>query len=407
MNCAEKPITTNIYEEMFKIFIKAKNLNDIIAGIYSLIGNPIAIINNDFQLVAYHSPFLFEDETRNQSIRMGYVNYQTYKKIRESLKVEEDFEIITTLSSNRRLIANIKNENGGFAGFLIILEVETKLEKLTIDFVKILSKLVNKYLSDQNFAKTNDNLNSFLSSILNKTFTDKTIFIQKSKELKIDLRKSFYLLILDFNEQFNEKTKSETENFLKSVLHNCVVATTYHNGDYVVLINNKLEKETIGKINDFLFKMRFYMIRSNRIIDLFSLNNIFEEEFKLFMLLEKSIGEYILYNTESYISLLPLINHKKEELINFVNEEIYKIFLYDEANKTSFIDTIYVYLVTNKSLSESAKKLYLHKNTITYRLEKIKELFNIDFKDFNKIMNYVFSINIIYFLQRKIKNYAI
>lgn len=394
----------NIYEETFKIFIKSKNLNDIIAGIYSLIKNPVAVINNDYQLVAYHSPFLFEDETRNESIRMGYLNYQTYKKIRESLSIEENYKIVSNLSSNRRLIANIKNEVGAFAGFLIILEVETKLENLSNDFITILSKLINKYLSDQNFAKTNDDLNSFLSSTLNKTFTDKTIFLQKTKELKMDLKNSFYLLILNFNEQFNEKTKLETENFFKSLLNYCVIATTYHNGDYVLLIKSKLEQSMVEKINDFLFKMRFYMIKSNRIVDLFSLSNVFEEEFKLFSLLQKSMGDYLLYDVENYLPFLPLINYKKEELINFINQDIYQIFLYDQANKTSFIDTIYTYLTTNKSLNESAKKLYLHKNTITYRLEKIKELFNIDFSNHNHVINYIFSINIIFFLQQKLKN---
>ena len=146
------------------------------------------------------------------------------------------------------------------------------------------------------------------------------------------------------------------------------------------------------------------MIKSNRIVDLFSLSNVFEEEFKLFSLLQKSMGDYLLYDVENYLPFLPLINYKKEELINFINEDIYQIFLYDQANKTSFIDTIYTYLTTNKSLNESAKKLYLHKNTITYRLEKIKELFNIDFSNHNNVINYIFSINIIFFLQHKLKN---
>ena len=174
----------NIYEEMFKIFIKAKNLNEIIEGIYSITGNPIAVINSDFQLVAYHSPFLFEDETWNESIKIGYLNFATYKKIRKSLSIDENYKIVNTLSSNRRLIANIKDKNNKFTAFLIILEVETKLEDIPNDFIDILSKLINKYLLDQNFLKTNDTLSTFLSSLLNNTFTDKMIFLQKNKRFQ-------------------------------------------------------------------------------------------------------------------------------------------------------------------------------------------------------------------------------
>lgn len=397
----------NIYADAFKIFIKAKNLNEIIAGLYSIIHNPIAVINRDFQLVACHSPFLFDDETRNESIRMGYVNYSTYKKIRETLKVEDTSKIVTTLSSNRRLIINLKNERNEILGLLIILEVETKLELISDDFIKILSELTKKYIYDQNFAKTNDNIKSFFTSLLDNTFTDKAIFLQKIKDLKIDLKNPYYLLILDFNEQFNEGSKIETESFFLSLIKKQIIATTYKNGDYVLLIKDKLNEETIIKINDFLFKMRFYMIVSNRIVDLYSINNIFIEEYKIFTLLQKTVGDYLLYDLANFLSFLPLISYKKEELINFINEDIYQIFLYDQANKSEFIDTIYLYLLTNKSLNETAKRLYIHKNTITYRLEKIKELFSLDFFDYNKNINYISSIHILYFLQRKIKNYRI
>lgn len=397
----------NIYADAFKIFIKAKNLNEIIAGLYSIIHNPIAVINRDFQLVACHSPFLFDDETRNESIRMGYVNYSTYKKIRETLKVEDASKIVTTLSSNRRLIINLKNERNEILGLLIILEVETKLELISDDFIKILSELTKKYIYDQNFAKTNDDIKSFFTSLLDNTFTDKAIFLQKIKDLKIDLKNPYYLLILDFNEQFNEGSKIETESFFLSLIKKQIIATTYKNGDYVLLIKDKLNEETIIKINDFLFKMRFYMIVSNRIVDLYSINNIFIEEYKIFTLLQKTVGDYLLYDLANFLPFLPLISYKKEELINFINEDIYQIFLYDQANKSEFIDTIYLYLLTNKSLNETAKRLYIHKNTITYRLEKIKELFSLDFFDYNKNINYISSIHILYFLQRKIKNYRI
>lgn len=397
----------NMYEDAFKIFVKSKNLNDIIEGLYSLIHNPIAVINNDFQLVACHSPFLFDDETWNESIRMGYVNYATFKKIRETLKPEDNYKIVTTLSSNRRLIINIKNEKGEILGLLIILEVETKLEDISDDFIKILSELSKKYIYDQNFAKTSDTIKSFFMSLLDNTFTDKTIFLQKVKDLKIDLKKSYYLLILDFNEQFREDTKAETEAFFKTLLKGNILATTYKNGDYILLINEQLNNDMIQKINDFLFKMRFYMIQSNRIIDLFSLSKVFLEEYKIFMLLQKTLGEYLLYNLVDYLPILPLLTYKKEELVNFIDPEIYQVFLYDQANKSEFIDTIYIYLVTNKSLNETAKRLYMHKNTITYRLEKIKELFLIDFHSYNKNINYIFSVLIIYFLQRKLKAYSI
>ena len=75
-------------------------------------------------------------------------------------------------------------------------------------------------------AKTNDNIKSFFTSLLDNTFTDKAIFLQKIKDLKIDLKNPYYLLILDFNEQFNEGSKIETESFFLSLIKKQIIATT-------------------------------------------------------------------------------------------------------------------------------------------------------------------------------------
>ena len=396
----------DLYQSAFEIIIKSKNLNNIIEGFYSLIKNPIAIINNDFQLVSYYSPFLFEDETRNESIKVGYLKYETFKKIRETLTPTDSYKIIYNLSSNRRLIINLKKDSK-IIGLLIILEIETKLEDISDEFLNLLSQIVVKFLTDQRFASTDNSIDLFFASLLDKVYNDKTIYLEKVKELKIDLSLTYYLLILDFNEQFDERTKNEAETFISKILGTSVIAKTYKNGDYVLLTNSKIKQSEIDAIDDFLFKHRFYMIKSNRIIDLYAIPKIYEELIKLFKILQSNLGDYVLFETSNYLSLQPLVALKREEIVNFIDESIFQIFHYDQANKTNFIDTIYIYLVTNKSLSETSKRLYVHKNTITYRLEKIKELFDVDFDSYSKNFNYIFSITCIYYLQRHINRYLV
>ena len=64
-------------------------------------------------------------------------------------------------------------------------------------------------------------------------------------------------------------------------------------------------------------------------------------------------------------------------------------------------------LVTNKSLIETSKRLFVHKNTITYRLEKIKELFGVEYDDYNQNIVYITSILIVYYLKRSINKIII
>ena len=53
----------------------------------------------------------------------------------------------------------------------------------------------------------------------------------------------------------------------------------------------------------------------------------------------------------------------------------------DETKGTEYLNTLQVYFDTGGDLSISAKQLFLHRNTLKYRLGRIYDLFNIDLND--------------------------
>lgn len=397
----------NLYKDIYNIILKSNGLNDLIRGYYYLINNPIMVFNSDFQLVTYISPFLFEDETWNYTIKNGYLKIDLYKKIRRDLKESDNYKIVTSLSSNRRLIINLKDENKKIIGIMIILEISTKLEDISEEEIRVFSKLTSKILLNQKFNGDSITLNMFFMSLLNNVYKDKQVYLEKIKELNFDLRKDYYLLIFDFNHQYNDKNRELVENYFRKLFSKILVSFTYKDGYLVILISKIISNNEIESINDFIFKHHFYMIISSKIKDLYPISTIYKDEVKVLKLLEDSIKDYILYDLNNYLPLLPLISLNNEELLNFINKNISDIYHYDLELKTNFLDTLYIYLVTNKSLIETSKRLFIHKNTITYRLEKIKELFGVEYDDYNQNIVYITSILIVYYLKRSINKIII
>lgn len=64
---------------------------------------------------------------------------------------------------------------------------------------------------------------------------------------------------------------------------------------------------------------------------------------------------------------------------------------YDEKHHSELEKTLYYYLVYDGSLQAMAKNMFMHRNTINYRMNKIKELLDCEFKDFEDKMNYMFA----------------
>lgn len=55
--------------------------------------------------------------------------------------------------------------------------------------------------------------------------------------------------------------------------------------------------------------------------------------------------------------------------------EVYKVYLYDRKHDTEYQKTLQAYLENHCNVSQTAKAMYLHRNTVIYRLDRMKELF--------------------------------
>jgi len=63
------------------------------------------------------------------------------------------------------------------------------------------------------------------------------------------------------------------------------------------------------------------------------------------------------------------------------NSSVIRLHNSDIANGTDFLSTLEVYLMNNNSLIKTANKLFIHKNTITYRLKCIEKIAKMDLED--------------------------
>jgi len=51
---------------------------------------------------------------------------------------------------------------------------------------------------------------------------------------------------------------------------------------------------------------------------------------------------------------------------------------YDEQNKTELYNTLIIYLENNCNISLTAEKLFVHPNSVRYRINKIEKLLKVD-----------------------------
>lgn len=74
-------------------------------------------------------------------------------------------------------------------------------------------------------------------------------------------------------------------------------------------------------------------------------------------------------------------------LDRIINEQIGMLITYDQENDTEFLKTLDVYLQENANIANTAKRLYVHRNTVKYRIKRIQELLGKDIQEVNVQFN--------------------
>lgn len=86
------------------------------------------------------------------------------------------------------------------------------------------------------------------------------------------------------------------------------------------------------------------------------------------------------YNELGAYQLLLAITDKDAKR-NYYNSVLGKLEQYDKNNKTNYLEFLYTFLDNNCNINATADKMFVHRNTIVYKINKIEELLDRDLSD--------------------------
>jgi DNA-binding PucR family transcriptional regulator len=82
--------------------------------------------------------------------------------------------------------------------------------------------------------------------------------------------------------------------------------------------------------------------------------------------------------TGAYRLLLSSMTDNPAELRSFHDETVAPLLAYDEQYETELVRTLETFLDEDGNVAQTAQRLFTHRHTIRYRLERVKELTHLD-----------------------------
>ena len=396
VNCVGSTMEKNMNLDILKQEDKCYSLKELLNLYSKYIKNPMVVINHNYELI-YYSNSEYVDDVYKQATKSGAWSLELITIANKTFKNSNTkYSIIDFINKEQRRLF-YKIEHGDVLGYLVLLEEkESSLENLDLEMIEHLSNSIGKILYLENSENNNKNIQIFYKSLLNSEYKTKDILNSKIKDYKIDVKAGLLLIsLIDANIHQNNYFKAKLENILQP-------ETIFAYGDNA-LIFLKNKELPISEITDFLIDNHLTAIYVNQINDYFKFDSYYKSLDNLLNFL-KHTKKNVLYYEDDYKMYLPFLSERfsLDEIINFINIKILQIYQDDITNNSDNIDTLYYYLSYDKSLAKTSSKLFIHKNTVSYRLLKISDIYDIDFNDLMMNKVYLHSIFLVKYYDYKL-----
>lgn len=108
-------------------------------------------------------------------------------------------------------------------------------------------------------------------------------------------------------------------------------------------------------------------------------------------------------NTYNELGIYKLLcrYENREELENFLHPALKKLVDYDKDTNNQLLETLEVYLASNQNAVKAAEELFIHYKTMLYRLNRIKEITNLNIEDRSSMLEIEVGLKIINIIKDK------
>lgn len=289
--------------------------------------------------------------------------------------------------------------NGAKAEYVIFVEGEDKMADKTARILAIsLSNIKNLY--DEKYDK-----GSFIKNIILDNILPSDIYI-KSKELHFNTDESRIVFLIKFEGKTDIMPFEMLQNMFPDKTKDYVISVGEH--DIVLIKDTKpgteakeIEKIAIN-IADTL-SSEFYTKVS---IGISTMVDNIKDLAKAYKEAQVALEVGKVFETEK--NIVSYENLGIGRLIYQLPTTLCEMFLQEVFNKGGFesldretLQTIQAFFENNLNVSETSRKLFVHRNTLVYRLEKIRKLTGLDLREFEHAITFKVALMVKKYLSSK------
>ena len=356
-------------------FFAHDDLKALAADAGALLECPLLVLDDTFHVTAHHRPLGFTDPFFQDAVRQGEITYEAGAIISQSEALSAgraDYVKLEGSDYRRRFSPLISS--GVRLGYLICVDTDGHLQNIPPETWNMVEKILAKQAfievsrQDKPFETTED----ILMHLLDGGFSSAPYFrLQASGTYLADFHPTGFALIeltTYHNEYLGKRHLKDELGVIFPQSHSFL-----YRGDVFLFLHGNADFNGFSALAE---EFQLKVVMSDGINDLFNLPALYRTAHEALELMTDR--RFHSGNVCTVAQLrTPLLLKKLEGRSDLIAKEIRVLAAHDKEKDTQYCETLYYYLTCCRSLKKTCDALFTHRNTVLYRIRRIKDDFAI------------------------------
>lgn len=363
----------------------------------SFLPGTLLLTNAGYKLQASVYKDEVSDPTVDEVRQLGYHTFETIERIHKEVPLvssQDTSEYISKISNNYTIIRLIRYKERIAARLCLILN-GPETDPSYSDYMAILGNAIAEYLFSRQSVDyaSNAELGSLVSDIMEGRIVNQTELDQRMKQVKLIAHRYFHLMLVSF-----DQTGSRSPipwNYVISQLQYIFPYSniTTYNGDILLIIQKRQRKSRVKFNEKYLMNLleqyNGFSCMGNASEFIMSLPPMYHQVHGALRIGSHLDPKRRIYYYEDFAmyQIVELaadseIKHlSSRNLAHLCNNEMIALIMYDQKYNTNMADILLTFLRYERNTTKAAEVLFMHRNTLLYKIKKIEEIIDRDLED--------------------------
>lgn len=388
----KRRVFEQIRGELIEAMCSGQGLQPIVEAGRKLLGNPLAVMDNSYRIMAIS--LLVEPSTVafEKTFELGYISNDTLGQLKKQRRLDYILKNCTPCETRNTeqdtdsppygwLDISIRIQEQ-VAAYITVYGMERPFTAYDYDCLTELARLASLELQKSEFFMQNRGLmyESLMYDVLDGKLVDNLVITMRMRSLGVTLSRNLYVAVVSSTDA-RTVISAGTQKVLRELMPRSI-SVVFENA--LVFMLNREDKEVplledVEVLHDILSTGRLKMGVSKRFFSFRKIRRYYEQGMKAIELGKNLDGvreiyyydDYSIYHAIEICSAVISLNDLCHPVILELN------FSEDPMDK-ELLRTLYVYLIYMKNVPKITGELHIHKSTLFYRINRLKEMIGED-----------------------------